>query len=491
MPYRLLFRTDASQAIGTGHVMRCLALARAAEEDGAEVHFLVAELPEFLRAALEERGITHSFISSAPYGMDDAEELLAAAKDMNAAWIILDGYSFDRSYRKALLSKGPRVLVLQDFGSDYDTADVILNQNIGAQGSKTDTHLLLGPRFALLRPEFAERKEKLISKKACNILVTLGGADPSNVTGEIMDALKDVPSSKVTIVIGGAHPARQALQAKAKAAGFDCIVNASNMHHVMANADIAIASGGTTTYELACMGIPMLLTVLAENQRNVAREWERAGAAINLGWHEDLSKETILKAVRNLQEDCARRKIMAESGQKLVDGYGALRVHRELRGDPLWLRSATVKDCMQIFTWANDEETRAASFSSTPISEEEHVRWYKEKISSPQDRLFMAIDDQEHAVGLVRFTFEKKHATISVNLGPQFRGKGFGTALITQGCRQIFATTDIETIDAFIKPENVSSKKSFAKAMFREAGDVKIRGESALHMVLPRSTIDA
>jgi RimJ/RimL family protein N-acetyltransferase len=254
-------------------------------------------------------------------------------------------------------------------------------------------------------------------------------------------------------------------------------------------ADIAISGSGTTTYELACMGVPMLLMVLAENQRDVALQWESTGTAINLGWHTDITPGKIREAVQVLDQDAEKRSLMSKQGQSHVDGYGALRVCRELSGDPLWLREAVSDDCMLIFTWANEPEARAASFSSEAIAEKEHVQWFTKKLSLHHDRLYIGMDSNDLPVGLVRFAIEEKRATISVNLDKASRGKGYGTVMITQGCHRLFATSACENIDAFIKPENSASAKAFGKAGFVACPQEKIQDQYALRMSLSRSTM--
>jgi RimJ/RimL family protein N-acetyltransferase len=181
--------------------------------------------------------------------------------------------------------------------------------------------------------------------------------------------------------------------------------------------------------------------------------------------------------------------MMSKKSQSLVDGYGALRVCRALSGDPLWLREAMSDDCMLVFAWANDPETRAVSFSSAPISKGDHMQWFTQKLVSPNDRLYIAMDADDRAVGLVRFTLEGKHAAISINLDKNYRGKGYGTVLIQQGCHRVFGTSKVEEVDAFIKPDNAASVKAFQKAGFQEQGQSEIRGQSALHMTIARATM--
>ena len=494
MPLRLLIRADASPTIGTGHIMRCLALAHAVKINGGSVCFFAAEMPDFLKEKIIHDGCEYQSLTTTAYGPDDAQETLTHAYTFGAQWIILDGYAFDRTYRKALQGKGIPLLALQDSPAEYGDAEIILNQNIGAEASAgsqpSTTQLLAGPRFALLREEFAkQRTNKVFGKSAENILVTLGGADPSNMTGKIIEALAAMHMQRVTVVIGGAHPERVALENAAKRAGFTCISNATNMPQLIMEADIALAAGGTTTYELACMGVPMILVVLAENQRSVANEWENAGAAINLGWHADVTPEVIQQAVQSLREHPEKRLMMSQKSQSLVDGYGALRVCQKLSGDPLWLRNAVAGDCMLVFGWANDPETRAVSFSGTSIAEDDHRNWFTKKLASPDDQLYIAVDTDDHPVGLVRFAVEGNRAVISINLDKAHRGKGYGTALIKQGCNHLFTTSDAVEVDAFIKPENTASIKAFQKAGFEQHGISEIHGQSALHMTIARATM--
>ncbi len=494
MPLRLLIRADASPSIGTGHVMRCLALAHAIKASGGSVCFVASEMPDFLREKIIHDGYAYQSLKKSAYGPDDAQETLAYAKAYEALWIALDGYAFDDMYRKALQGKGIPLLALHDFPAEYGVADVILNQNIGAERSAgaqpLSAQLLAGPRFALLREEFSKHKAKKASgSNADNILVTLGGADPSNVTRKIIEALAEMHLRHVTVVIGGAHPEKAVLEKAAKSAGFTCVSNATNMPQLMEEADIALAAGGTTTYELACMGVPMILLVLAENQRDVAQQWERSGGAVNLGWHADITPEAIRQAVQSLRADPDKRSIMSKQCQSFVDGYGALRVCQKLSEDPLWLRDAMTDDCMQIFGWANDPEARSASFSSASIIEDDHRKWFTKKLTSPNDRLSIAMDTDDLPVGLVRFALEGNRATISINLDKACRGKGYGTALIKQGCNRLFRTSDAKEVDAFIKPDNLASIKAFQKAGFQERGLSEIHGQSALHMTIARATM--
>jgi spore coat polysaccharide biosynthesis predicted glycosyltransferase SpsG len=216
-------------------------------------------------------------------------------------------------------------------------ADLLLNQNISANESlysnrHADTRLLLGTRYALLRREFWKWRgwKRNVPDVATNILVTLGGSDPDNVTRQILQSLLPLktPGLRVKAVIGAANPHGQSLRdlADSSLGRFELIGNTSEMPELMAWADLAVAAGGSTCWELALMGLPMVLLVLADNQRAIAAGLEREGAAIDLGWHNLLESVHMTKVLGDLLNDPIRRRLMSDLGRKLVDGCGASRV---------------------------------------------------------------------------------------------------------------------------------------------------------------------
>ncbi|MDD5075395.1 MAG: GNAT family N-acetyltransferase, partial [Candidatus Peribacteraceae bacterium] len=319
----------------------------------------------------------------------------------------------------------------------------------------------------------------------------LGGADPENVTRTVIDALAALEDAKVKVIIGGANPHRDSVKAACKGAGMDLIVDAPEMHALMTWADMAVSAGGTTCYELACMGVPMITIVLAENQRAVAEGIAREGAGIDVGWHAKVTTRAVEQAARTLSGQKKERTRMARTGEALVDGHGAARVCRTLLDEPLWLRPARTDDCATVFAWTNDPETRAASLSSAPVPWEEHVRWFESRLADPMHRFFIGSDAGDRPVGQVRFSRENDRATISVSLAPEARGKRLGTALIAAGCRRMFADSTLRTIDASIKPDNAASFAAFKKAGFREEGKTDVRGQPVLRCTLTKDTLQS
>jgi UDP-2,4-diacetamido-2,4,6-trideoxy-beta-L-altropyranose hydrolase len=270
-----------------------------------------------------------------PGSAEDAEETGILARQIGARWTVLDGYQFSPDYIRQLRNAGLPVLAFDDDGRypEY-SSDVILNQNLGANEAmygarKPHTKLLLGTEFTLLRPEFLGTfRERATPAQAQRLLICMGASDPDNVTQVILKALTEMSDDiDITVVVGSGNPHYEQLRA---ATGGLRLVHfehdPKDMAALMREADMAFSAAGSTCWELAHMGVPMIVTVLASNQEAIANGLADRGAAINLGWHNELSRDRICESVKHLAADRERRRAMSESGRKLVDGRGAERV---------------------------------------------------------------------------------------------------------------------------------------------------------------------
>jgi UDP-2,4-diacetamido-2,4,6-trideoxy-beta-L-altropyranose hydrolase len=191
--------------------------------------------------------------------------------------------------------------------------------------------LLLGPRYALLRDEFIERRRAdahTTRHYAQRLLISLGGADPDNVSQRVIEALSHLGdvAIKTVLVVGPANPHREKLAVLASSRGVELAIDPPDLAGLMVEADMAITTGSTSFWELACLGVPTLIIVIADNQRAVARAAENAGAAIVLGEGDHLVPRTVAAAIAALAAHPDRRKQMREAGRTLVDGKGARRV---------------------------------------------------------------------------------------------------------------------------------------------------------------------
>ncbi len=495
----LVLRADGGPRIGLGHLMRCLALAQAWQEGGGRPLFVTAGEEAGLEARLRAEGFG---VTRVPGGLDegrDGAETAALARRAGARWVVVDGYGFRADYQRAVKAAGLSLLVLDDDGgSGHYCADIVLNQNPhGAEhlypSRDAHTELLLGPRYALLRREFWtwvawERPRPADPRK---VLVTLGGSDPGNATLTVIRALDRLgaPGLQAVVVAGACNPNGDTL---ARAVGGSRHAmrlerDARNMPELMAWADLAVSAAGSTCLELAFMGLPGVLLVLAENQRPLARAMAAAGAAIDLGPEEDRSPADIAAEVDRLlaaPDTCAE---MARRGRALVDASGARRVAAVLRGRRVQLREVREEDCRLLWEWANDAEVRAQSFASGPIAWEDHVRWFRSRAGDPGCRLYIAVDESGAPVGQMRCEIDGAEATASVSIDRRFRGKGYGRALIERSTRRVFRETDVSVVHAYIKPSNPRSERAFLEAGFRRLAPTTVRGHAALHLVLAKT----
>jgi len=334
----LVIRADADTRMGTGHVMRCVALAQAWEERGGRTRFVSRAITPALEARL--RGEDFPVISLAePAGsLADAAATAEVARHAGASWIVVDGYHFDAAYHLAIRKAGLRQLILDDYGhAGHYLADLVLNQNAHAEPSlyrdrEPYTRLLLGTRYAMLRREFWTCRlwRRSIPPVASRLLVTLGGSDPDNVTLKLIEAIGglDIDGLQTTVLVGGSNPHQASLDAAVRNASRPIRLerSVSDMPPWMQWADAAVSAAGGTLWELAFFALPSLTVILADNQEPAARWLAERGVFPTLGRGAAISVEAIREELRRLLLDDELRRMYSEQASALVDGNGVFRV---------------------------------------------------------------------------------------------------------------------------------------------------------------------
>lgn len=337
----LIVRADADARRGAGHVMRCLALVYAWRAGGGFIGFVSTQLTAPLRrkiqaagAAVIELGSGHPDFADAQRTVGYIDEVVQQSQQL--PWVVLDGYDFDREYQNKLRASGARLMVIDDNAHlPFYEADIVLNHGLQAQSLNyrcaPECALLLGTRYALLRPEFTRwvAADKLTPHKARRMLVTLGGSDPENITEKVLQALAHVEGSmEVRVVVGPMNPNGKSLGDAAVKLHHSVRLEAAvqDMAAVMLWADLAVSAAGGTCWELAALGVPTVTLAVADNQKLIAAELDRSGAAINLGWHRQVSAQEIATTLGPIIKSPQLRQQMSSRGKALVDGRGAQRV---------------------------------------------------------------------------------------------------------------------------------------------------------------------
>lgn len=492
----VIIRADASVKTGTGHVMRCFALAQGLQDSGYDVHFAVSECPEALVKKIKAEKLSVLKIKSKAGSQKDAGETAKLAEKKKCAWVITDGYIFSDEYQGIIKDNGFRLLFIDDYGHCRKyCADIILNQNLYAgthfyPETAPFTRILLGTQYALLRKEFSPYMHwrRQVSEKASKMLVTLGGSDPDNTTLKIIRAVKNSRLGlQVKIVAGGANPHIKSLEKEiSKSQDLQILKNVSDMPKLMAWADIVITGGGSTCWETCFMGLPNIITYCADNQKPIASSLEATGAAINLGHNINLTEKKLVSTLKNIVGDAETRSRMSEKGRLLVDGMGAERIIYSMGG--LFLRKAEKKDCRFIWELSNSKIVREVSFSKNQIPWEHHKEWYEKMLKDKNCFFCVAETVDGKRAGQVRLRINRKDAVISTSLALEFRGKGHGNILIYEASHTLMANSKVKKVHAYIRPENKGSMKSFEKAGFRQVElDSFAIDKDSLHLILEKS----
>ncbi|MEH2158828.1 UDP-2,4-diacetamido-2,4,6-trideoxy-beta-L-altropyranose hydrolase [Nostoc sp.] len=501
---KLFIRVDASTQIGTGHVMRCLALAQAWQYAGGQVIFVMATEAPDLTTRLNTEGMELIHLPIQIGSAEDAKETAKLAREFNANWVVVDGYHFGAKYQEIIKESERKLLFIDDYGhAKQYHADIVLNQNIHAcegwyRNRQPYTKLLLGTSYSLLRREFWHwrgwQRSLPLPPIAKKLLVTLGGADPDNVTLKVIEGLQqlEIEGLEAVVVLGGSNLHYEQLRSASQKLQFPIRLerNVTNMPDLMAWADVAVTAGGSTCWELAFMGLPSVILILADNQRAIAEQLEVMGVVVNLGWHENVSGVEIASKVGQLLISAGRREKMTRCSQELVDSQGSSQVLSHLKDNFFQLRSVQQDDCRLLWEWSNAPEVRAVSFSSKSILWEHHVQWFKSKLINPNCIFYIAINKNDVPIGQIRYDIESYEATVSMSIDPKFRKQDYGSSLIKLTCKQIFYYSNITRINAYIKPSNQASLRAFSKAGFQSMGITTLQGNQAILLIIDKCKFD-
>jgi UDP-2,4-diacetamido-2,4,6-trideoxy-beta-L-altropyranose hydrolase len=358
---KVAFRADASHDIGTGHVMRCLTLADALREKGADCYFLCREHPgnmlDYIRGrdfVVENLPFTNGAVSSEPLASEhpthiswlgvtqgqDAQQCAAVLKRLQPDWIIVDHYGLDSQWEKSVKLHCGKLMVIDDLADRPHDCTLLLDQNLGREAADYDALLpeycttLIGPTYALLRPEFAQLRPYSLARrknpKLEHILISMGGVDKENVTCEVLDALQNCTlprKCRITVIMGPHAPWLEQVRVKASKMPWATEVQAGvgNMGQLMADSDLAIGGAGSTSWERCCLGLPTVLVILARNQMEAGISLEKSQAALMLELNENMPG--LLCATVNKFARCENDLLfVSKRGAVIVDGLGCARV---------------------------------------------------------------------------------------------------------------------------------------------------------------------
>jgi UDP-2,4-diacetamido-2,4,6-trideoxy-beta-L-altropyranose hydrolase len=315
----ILFAPDSGAEIGGGHVMRCLTLARVLARRGWRVAFVAGPAGKRL---IETFGWP---------GIETADDLAAAAEV-----VVLDNYRLGEAAEAPLRALGRRVAVIDDLADRRHACDLLADPSFGRHaadyaGLAPGARVLAGPAYALLRPGFAAARPEALARRdgrrVERVLVSLGLTDLGGITGRVVRALGRVfDEASTDVVVGAQAPSLPDLQRLQDGRAIQLHVDTADMEALMSRADVAIGAGGSSTWERACLGLPSVSLILADNQRAMTCAFDSQGLALAVDAQAANFAAALQQACRRLGEDAGLRRELARRSAELCDGMGAERV---------------------------------------------------------------------------------------------------------------------------------------------------------------------
>lgn len=499
---KVAFRVDASTIIGSGHIMRCLTLADALRTQGAGIHFICRGLPAIFESLITQREFAlHRLPLMAAKPNVDNDQESVHAHWLGASWkedaqasidileslggvdlLVTDHYAIEARWERCVRVQVKAILVIDDLADREHDCNFLLDQNLFTNQNvrykpylDEKTQCFLGPRYAILRPEFAQAQQAfprgerpLAPVKRVNIC--FGGMDATGETIKALEALKpwlDEEGLSVNVILAAASPHRKVVETKAKQnAAITLHVSPNNMAELLTTADLGIGASGSMTWERACVGLPSIVMAVAQNQQRPGEDAGRAGIHLFLGESRSVSIEHLRLAFAFLRSNPLLRQGLAENCLRLMDGRGAQRVARRVMVPEISLRQALMEDCKNVFVWRNDLVNRRNAHDPREISYEEHQCWF-EKTLIAKDRFLLIGSDENGPVGVLRYDYHDDYWMTSVYLVPDRHGEGLGTPLLMEGLEWLKAHCKGRiSVKAEIRSENGVSEVVFERAGF-------------------------
>jgi UDP-2,4-diacetamido-2,4,6-trideoxy-beta-L-altropyranose hydrolase len=511
---RVVIRVDASLQIGSGHVMRCLTLAQTLKNNRFEVVFICRKLHGHLIEKIAREGFhvhelsAHNKKNNIDSKLDhshwlevtqknDADDCITILNNEEFDWLIVDHYALDHEWQNCLKPHYKRLMVIDDLADRNHQCDILLDQTYGRiekdylNRIPMNGQLLLGSKYALLRPEFSDFRISSLKRRTNstlnNLLINMGGIDIENVTEEILDHLKASNLGKelnITIVMGIHSPHLESIKIKASelSQNTKLLVDVQNMAEIMADADIAIGASGSTTWERCCLGLPSIQIAISKNQKHLAQMLADKNVI-------RLVKE--IKEIINLLESAPTW--MNNTGSlaaEICDGAGSNRVFNKMTN-----RGVTLKDFGEIILcnytnlnrndislaleMRNHEKIRAWMYHQNLILKDEHLNF----IANLETRYFL-VKQKDAVIGSINFSKIRYGSSVDfgIYINPFIKTKGLGILLESAASDYAFNELDVEKINLEVFEHNKKAINFYKRCGFNFINSTIIEDQTIICM---------
>ncbi len=338
----IILRVDGTSLTGYERLARCITLAAAVQRRRRPVHFLSQLEPNSLAMGIK-RGGNQWILAEHPAGSNaDANQMLCEIARLKPAAVFIDAADVSHDYLAEIASTNVLLAAIDHTAMIRFPTKLVINPllapNRDSYEHDTDTQLLLGRRFAMVRPEIRRQRPTRSQEpppvavangttitSQYRVLLALGEDDPNRMTIDLAQLLANAPRvGKVDIVVRREHPQIEEIRelVEANKDAITLALEPAEIANRITRCHFALTSGSGWSLELACVGVPQMLLLQNEMHWPNAQRLEDEGAASVLGWHENVSAQTIRQGVQNLITDALERKSMARCGRKLIDGRG-------------------------------------------------------------------------------------------------------------------------------------------------------------------------
>ncbi|WP_142302821.1 UDP-2,4-diacetamido-2,4,6-trideoxy-beta-L-altropyranose hydrolase [Bacillus sp. FJAT-45350] len=508
----IFIRVDSSFEIGTGHVMRCLALAEELKQNGAKVSFISRRFQGNLLHFIRETGfkvcalpppkqslfhldneVKHSHWLGVAWKTDVAQTKKKLEKSKHIDWLIIDHYSIDKKWESEIRPYVSNIMVIDDLADRPHECELLLDQNLFQDMEKRYEELvpkkskkLLGPKYALLRKEFREAKNhvKVRDGTVKRVMIFFGGSDPTNETTKCLKAIELLNRSDIIfdVVVGSTNLKKEEVKqmcAVLPNVNYHCQIN--YMANLMLRADIAIGAGGSTIWERCYLALPTITIITALNQVEVVSAAEEVGIVCNLGYSNIVDSIEIVRKLKCLINNPEKVKEMSKNSLLQTGEKSKMDA---LTQSIIWestsmidLRNFSIKDIQEdqldlVRNWRNSDAIQPYMYTDHKITELEHKEWFN-KVNKDESTIVKLIYYLNKPIGLANFSnINKNNNTCNWGfyIGAQNAPIGSGTILGLLALEYIFKKVGMRKVCGEVLEFNHTSLNFHKKLGFEEEG---------------------
>ncbi len=466
-------KTDANENIGSGHLQRCLNLAEFLKDDH-KITFIFCNT-----SSLIIKEVKKNF--SAIFFKDNKDLLGKIEKTLKKNeynFLILDDYSTNYIWEKAIYNYFSKVLVIGDHLDKKHYCDLYLNQNvIDNRSQKTlikkfsNIKCLLGPKYALLDKNYSKyarnERSKIYLK---NIVISFGGSDKENLTDKVLNILsqRKFNKFKIKVAIGKNYQYFNNLSKKYKSNNRIIFYKGLNsLAKINYNSDLSIGAGGISTWERLCLSLPSLVFLVSDNQKVTIDALSKKNFIIYAGKMKNFNKINFETLIQSIKKNYKKIIYKMKYSKILIDGRGAARVAEILSPSSKLkavIRKAKKDDLYDYYNWVNDKQVRKNSFKETKIKFENHKKWFYDQLKFPKKNFLYVFGTKNILLGQTRLNLSHKTAKIDYSIDKDFRQRGLGYEMLKKILKKRELTN--KSLYAEVKIFNTTSINIFKNLKF-------------------------